>query len=97
MATRHGDPDAVIVKGAPEAVLPMCADDVGDAGAEIERLTGAGERVLVFAVRDDPLATPRDHLPAVGAEGLLVHDPVSVSSRSQSTRASAAAASLAEE
>ena len=75
MATRHGDPDAVIVKGAPEAVLPLCADSVGDAGAEIERLTGAGERVLVFAVRDDPPAGPLegalDGLRLIGLQGMV--------------------------
>jgi Ca2+-transporting ATPase len=49
MSTLHGS--TVYVKGAPEAVLPRCRDDAG-AAAEVERQTGRGRRVLVFAARD---------------------------------------------
>ena len=53
MATRHARRDGssfVLVKGAPEAVLPLCRDAAG-ASARVERLADAGERVLVFAAR----------------------------------------------
>jgi calcium-translocating P-type ATPase len=52
MATRHRTPpggEVTYVKGAPEAVLPLCAGDAGDAAAEVERLADAGHRVLVLA------------------------------------------------
>jgi len=49
MSTLHGS--TVYVKGAPEAVLPRCLDDAG-AGAEVERQTALGRRVLVLAARD---------------------------------------------
>jgi magnesium-transporting ATPase (P-type) len=50
MATLHPAESGatVYVKGAPEAVLPLC-DEVGDAAAEVDRLADAGFRVLVFA------------------------------------------------
>jgi magnesium-transporting ATPase (P-type) len=40
----------VIVKGAPDAVLPLC-DDAGDAGRVLEALTARGLRVLAVAER----------------------------------------------
>ncbi|MCP5333657.1 MAG: HAD-IC family P-type ATPase [Pseudomonadales bacterium] len=55
------------VKGAPEAVLALCADQLGADGhpaaldtghwhAQVERLAGAGQRVLALAVRTLPQA-----------------------------------------
>ena len=53
MATRHrrrGGGDAVYVKGAPEVVLPLCADGAASgAAAHVERLADQGQRVLVLA------------------------------------------------
>jgi len=53
MATRHkvrGDGTAVYVKGAPEVVLPLCADGAASgAAAHVERLADQGQRVLVLA------------------------------------------------
>jgi calcium-translocating P-type ATPase len=75
MATRHAGPDAVIVKGAPEAVLPLCGGAVEHAVAEVERLTARGERVLVFGVRDDPPPGPLEAslgaLRLLGVQGMV--------------------------
>jgi calcium-translocating P-type ATPase len=52
MATLHGTPGGervVYVKGAPEAVLPLCASGVHAAAEEVARLADAGHRVLVLA------------------------------------------------
>jgi calcium-translocating P-type ATPase len=53
MATRHqarGGGTAVYVKGAPEVVLPLCADAAASgAAAHVERLADQGQRVLVLA------------------------------------------------
>ncbi|SDM35709.1 cation-translocating P-type ATPase [Allokutzneria albata] len=50
MAAVHRTADGTVltVKGAPEAVLPLCAPAPG-LSAEIDRMTGAGLRVLVLA------------------------------------------------
>ena len=50
MATLHDAAGGrtIYVKGAPEAVIPLC-EEAGGAGAEVDRLAGAGYRVLVFA------------------------------------------------
>jgi calcium-translocating P-type ATPase len=57
MATRHRRPGGgtvVYAKGAPEVLLPRCRDvDAAQVGQEVDRLAGAGQRVLVFAARDD--------------------------------------------
>lgn len=39
----------IVVKGAPETVLPMCADASPDAAAIVDRMASAGYRVLVLA------------------------------------------------
>ena len=53
MATRHqasGGGTVVYVKGAPEVVLPLCADAAASgAAAHVERLADQGQRVLVLA------------------------------------------------
>jgi calcium-translocating P-type ATPase len=53
MATRHqarGGRAVVYVKGAPEVVLPLCADAAASgAAAHVERLADQGQRVLVLA------------------------------------------------
>lgn len=49
MATLH--PGVIYVKGAPETVLPLCAES-REAHAEIDRQAALGRRVLVFAARD---------------------------------------------
>ena len=53
MATRHearGGGTAVYVKGAPEAVLPLCADAATSGAADqVGRLADQGQRVLVLA------------------------------------------------
>ena len=53
MATRHevrGGGTAVYVKGAPEVVLPLCADGAASGAADqVERLADQGQRVLVLA------------------------------------------------
>lgn len=48
--------DEVIVKGAPDAVLPLCVDGAG-AEVELHRLASSGLRVLAIAIRrlDGPL------------------------------------------
>ena len=68
----------VLVKGAPDAVLPRCAD-AGDAPATVEALTERGLRVLAIAVRP---AGDRVPITAEDAEGGLrllglaaMHDP----------------------
>ena len=79
MATLHREPADVTVlyvKGAPEVLLPLCRDvDTGRARQEVERLAGAGQRVLLFAVRDDPPADRLDQavseLRLLGLEGLI--------------------------
>ena len=58
----------IYVKGAPEAVLALCADQLGADGqlsaldpghwhAQVEQLAGAGQRVLALAMR----AVPQEH------------------------------------
>jgi calcium-translocating P-type ATPase len=57
MATLHDWADGgrvLEVKGAPEAVLPLCGGDAGAAGEEVERLADAGYRVLVLATGGAP-------------------------------------------
>ncbi len=57
----HGDAVLMLVKGAPEGLLPLCVDQLGadgiaaiDAAAlhdEVERLAAQGLRVLAFALK----------------------------------------------
>ncbi len=53
MATVHAAPAGclVCVKGAPEAVLPLCRGETGAALAQAERMAARGLRVLAFAER----------------------------------------------
>jgi magnesium-transporting ATPase (P-type) len=63
-----------LVKGAPEAVLRLCADSDGEGldrdaiHAEAERLAGEGLRVLAFARRDLPGA---EEAHALASEGVV--------------------------
>jgi calcium-translocating P-type ATPase len=60
MATLHRRPDhgtVLYVKGAPEMLLGRCRDvDPARVQIEVDRLAEAGQRVLLFAARDDPPA-----------------------------------------
>ncbi|MCB4769876.1 HAD-IC family P-type ATPase [Ancylobacter sp. Lp-2] len=54
MATAHEGPGgetAIFVKGAPEALLPLCSADPARWGAHVEAAAGHGERVLGFAAK----------------------------------------------
>jgi calcium-translocating P-type ATPase len=74
------------VKGAPDAVLPLCLGDVGDARRAHDRLAASGWRVMAVAVRsvdlaelpDDASAAERD-LELVGLVALS--DPPRVGTR----------------
>ncbi len=47
--------DRLLVKGAPDSVLPRCVGDTGPAHAALDRMTARGLRVLAIASRDlDP-------------------------------------------
>jgi P-type Ca2+ transporter type 2C len=54
MATWHRDGERVIgyLKGAPEAVIPLCTDAPGDALPRAEAMAAEGLRVLAFARRE---------------------------------------------
>jgi calcium-translocating P-type ATPase len=69
MATLHGA--TAYVKGAPEAVLPLCCD--GELlAAEVDRQTALGRRVLVFAARDDAADLDALHdLRVLGVQALV--------------------------
>ena len=66
MSTLHRDSDGVLmlVKGAPEGLLSLCGDQLGEAGgatidqaalqSEAERLAAQGLRVLAFALKRLP-------------------------------------------
>ena len=79
MATLHrnpGDGTVRYVKGAPEALLPGCRDaDAARVQQEVDRLAGAGQRVLLFAARDDPPPDELDdgvgELRLLGLQGLI--------------------------
>ena len=78
MATRHAVPGggtSVFVKGAPEAVLPLCSDGGVDGAAEqVERLADAGQRVLVLAAGDGaavPLDGTLGGLRLLGLEAMI--------------------------
>jgi len=43
--------DVLLVKGAPDSVLPRCCDDVSAATAQVDELAGRGLRVLAVARR----------------------------------------------
>jgi len=49
--------DGVVVKGAPDSVLPLCGDEPS-AHAAVEDLTARGLRVLAVATGSDALGTP---------------------------------------
>lgn len=68
MATLHEG--VMYVKGAPEAVLPLCSDP-GDAYAESERQAALGRRVLVFAARDGATAIELAGLRLIGLQALV--------------------------
>ena len=52
---KHGDGTVLYVKGAPEVLLPRCSDtDAARVQEEVDRLAADGQRVLLFAARDDP-------------------------------------------
>ncbi|QNE37823.1 magnesium-translocating P-type ATPase [Leifsonia shinshuensis] len=58
-----GSAPIVVVKGAPESVLPLCADVDPSASATLSQLYAAGSRVIAIATRaaDDLVAlTPAD-------------------------------------
>jgi calcium-translocating P-type ATPase len=59
---------AVVVKGAPEAVLPIALLDTPGVEAEIERMASGGLRVLVVATRQLAVDEPVD---AIAAERSL--------------------------
>ena len=64
------------VKGAPEVLLPRCRDvDAARVQQEVDRLADAGQRVLLFAARDDPPADGLDdavrELRLLGLQGLI--------------------------
>jgi calcium-translocating P-type ATPase len=79
MATLHrkpGDGAVLYVKGAPEVLLPRCRDvDAARVQNEVHRLAEAGQRVLLFAARDDPPADELDdavgELRLLGLQGLI--------------------------
>jgi calcium-translocating P-type ATPase len=79
MATLHARPEggtALYVKGAPEVLLDRCrAVDRDAVRGEVERLTAAGERVLLFAVRtdvaQDGLADALHELELLGLQGMI--------------------------
>jgi magnesium-transporting ATPase (P-type) len=71
--------DELLVKGAPDAVLPRCAQAAG-AHAAIEEMTSGGLRVLAIAVRPhlgpDATQDPDDIERGLELLGLLgLHDP----------------------
>jgi calcium-translocating P-type ATPase len=78
MATRHtvpGGGTSVFVKGAPEAVLPLCSGGGVDGAADqVERLADAGQRVLVLAAGDGetvPLDGTLAGLRLLGLEAMI--------------------------
>ncbi len=60
----------VLVKGAPDAVLPLCVGDVAAAGPVVDAMTRRGLRVLAVARR--PLATGERPITAAAAETSLL-------------------------
>lgn len=79
MATLHRDPDGgtvLYVKGAPEVLLPRCRRvDAARVQHEVDRLAAAGQRVLLFAARENPPADKLDdavrELRFLGLQGLI--------------------------
>ena len=67
-----GAPDEVIVKGAPDSVLPLCPDDGGIAAAVVDAYTTRGLRVLAVARRASTAAdgTAADPVAATVEAGL---------------------------
>jgi calcium-translocating P-type ATPase len=62
--------DEILVKGAPDAVLPLCIDDDGRAAAVVDALTRRGLRVLVVGQR--ALADTTDRTAAALEQGLTL-------------------------
>jgi calcium-translocating P-type ATPase len=79
MATLHRNPGGgsmLYVKGAPEVLLPRCRDaQAARVPQEVDRLAEAGQRVLLFAARDNPPADKLDdavgELRLLGLQGLI--------------------------
>jgi calcium-translocating P-type ATPase len=79
MATLHPNAEGgttLYVKGAPEVLLPHCRHlDAAPVQREVDRLAEAGQRVLLFAARDDPPVDRLDDavgdLRLLGLEGLI--------------------------
>lgn len=75
MATLHGGPvhKRLIVKGAPEAVFPLCQSTCG-LEQRAEAMAGMGLRVLAVAVKDEVARVDEMGLTCLGIVGLA--DPV---------------------
>ncbi len=76
----RGGERVLLVKGAPEFMLPIATGDVGVIGAEAERLAGSGLRVLVVGMRRLAPGEPGDEIigleHSLGIVGLLgLYDP----------------------
>jgi calcium-translocating P-type ATPase len=70
MATLH--PAALYVKGAPEAVLPLCGDAGPEIAEAVDREAALGRRVLVFAARDGATSLELgDDLRLLGLQALV--------------------------
>ena len=63
MATEHATPDGtrVFIKGAPEAVLALCASVDAGVGSQIEQMAERALRVLAFAVVEGALGGDELH------------------------------------
>ena len=76
--------DAVLTKGAPDAVLPLCGDTAPAADAALHEMTGRGLRTIAVATRTAPPgevsrdALERD-LTLLGIVGM--HDPPRLAAR----------------
>jgi calcium-translocating P-type ATPase len=69
MATLH--PGVLYVKGAPEAVLPLCEDAGPEVADAVDRETALGRRVLVFATREEAATLELADLRLLGLQALV--------------------------